>query len=609
MPRRSPTRTVMSPANASPTGRSHQVMSPTNASSPPGNTEPVIDEVNGDPDFITTRRSFLKAAGFTFAAAVAAELQPPPALSPLPLRAATGGWTRPGPTGALRLDVRRLRGALRIAGHHSRRTAGKNRRQSRSPVVERLDMRRGAGIDSWSLRRPAAAVPDTARSAQYVGRRRQGDRGSPRSNPAAGRRRSTPDADDHQPDDRRPHRRVPRQLQERPARQLRSDLGVGRAGRPCADAWRTAFCLATTSIAQTLSSRFDADFLGTWISPVEYTRGYASRRRPIVDAERSPSKSYHVQIESRLSLTGSNADQRLRVAPGEMGHVVTHLAALSRDARELRSKQTGSPLRRLEPTLDAIAERLWTARGRGLVISSSQDVRVQVLCNFINHMIGAYGATLDLTRPSYQRQGSDSELAELRAELSRGEVQALIVARRQTRYTTCRMPRAWPTISSACRSLVSTAERIDETASLAHFVCPDHHYLESWSDAEAVSGIVSLTQPTILPLHDTRSLLESLSAWTTGPSGTSRRSTSFATIGSTSSILARPSPEFRSVRDVLEPNARARRGRDRAPRRSTTRPFDAKAVRRDPASGRVRSQRLRAGAVSEDRDARRTARP
>ncbi len=68
----------------------------------------------------------------------------------------------------------------------------------------------------------------------------------------------------------------------------------------------------------------DADFLGTWISPVQYTRGYASRRRI---SETAPTKSYHVQIESRLSLTGSNADRRLRVAPGEIGHVTTHLAA------------------------------------------------------------------------------------------------------------------------------------------------------------------------------------------------------------------------------------------------------------------------------------------
>ena len=65
--------------------------------------------------------------------------------------------------------------------------------------------------------------------------------------------------------------------------------------------------------------------------------------------------------------------------------------------------------------------------------------------------------------------------------------------------------------------LVSTAERIDETASLAQFVCPDHHYLESWHDAEPAAGIVSLTQPAIQPLNDTRALTESLSAWGTEP--------------------------------------------------------------------------------------------
>ena len=85
------------------------------------------------------------------------------------------------------------------------------------------------------------------------------------------------------------------------------------------------------------------------------------------------------------------------------------------------------------------------------MISSSQDVRVQVLCNFINDAIGAYGATLDLERPSYQRQGSDSELAELRAELARGEVQALIVAGANPVFD---LPDAatWQGISGACRS-------------------------------------------------------------------------------------------------------------------------------------------------------------
>jgi Fe-S-cluster-containing dehydrogenase component len=63
---------------------------------------------------------------------------------------------------------------------------------------------------------------------------------------------------------------------------------------------------------------------------------------------------------------------------------------------------------------------------------------------------------------------------------------------------------------------VSTAERVDETASLARFVCPDHHYLESWNDAEPVSGVVSLMQPVIAPIGETRSLIESVSLWTTG---------------------------------------------------------------------------------------------
>ncbi len=255
----------------------------------------------------------------------------------------------------------------------------------------------------------------------------------------------------------------------------------------------------------------DADFLGTWVSPLQYTRGYASKRR-INDA--SPTKSYHVQVESRLSLTGSNADRRLRVAPGELGHVATHLA--SKVAQ--RAGTTLPGVDGLAPTpassaLDAIADRLWTARGRGLVISGSQDVRVQILSNFINQTIGAYGTTVDLTRPSYQRAGSDMALAELRAELGRGEVGALFVLGANPVYD---LPDSAALTNDIKRVplVVSTAERLDETASLAHFVCPDHHYLESWSDAEPVAGLVSLTQPTIQPMHDTRSAIESLSTWT-----------------------------------------------------------------------------------------------
>src|SRR5205823_304147 len=189
-------------------------------------------------------------------------------------------------------------------------------------------------------------------------------------------------------------------------------------------------------------------------------------------------RSYHAQIESRLSLTGSNADRRLRVAPGEIGHIATHLAT------RLARRASATFLQRVDglapstagPALDAIADKLWAARGRGLIISGSQDVRVQLLCNFMNHVIDAYGATVDLERPSYQRQGSDKDLAELRGELSRGEVQALFVAGANPVYD---LPDSAALAADLRRVplLVSTAEQLDETASLAQFVCPAHHYL------------------------------------------------------------------------------------------------------------------------------------
>ena len=262
---------------------------------------------------------------------------------------------------------------------------------------------------------------------------------------------------------------------------------------------------------------FDADFLATWISPVEFTRAYSQRRRPDqAPAAGEPAMSYHVQIESRLSLTGSNADRRIRVAPAEIGVLLTHLAALTAARAGTTFSANGLPPSAPEHALEEIADRLWSARGRSLVISGSQNVRDQLLCNFINEQLGSYGTTVDLARPSYQGQGNDQDLDALRGELRRGEVAALIVAGVNPVYD---LPDS-ATLTEDLRRvplLVTTAERVDETAALAHFVCPEHHYLESWGDAEPVAGLVSLTQPTIQPIGDTRSVIESLAAWAGRP--------------------------------------------------------------------------------------------
>ena len=138
------------------------------------------------------------------------------------------------------------------------------------------------------------------------------------------------------------------------------------------------------------------------------------------------------------------------------------------------------------------------------------------MCNFLNDLLGAYGTTIDIDQPSYQQQGDDADLDVLRNELASGDVSLLIVAGVNPIYD---LPEASVFAASLRKVplIVSVADRLDETSNVAHVVCPDHHYLESWGDAEPVAGIVSLRQPTINPLHDTRSLIENLSRWSGRP--------------------------------------------------------------------------------------------
>lgn len=259
---------------------------------------------------------------------------------------------------------------------------------------------------------------------------------------------------------------------------------------------------------------FDADFLGTWISPVEFTAGYQAGRQ--VEGE-SPRFLRHVQFESRFSLTGGKADQRFVMAPNELGWVLMHLAVLlaghagvAFDAKGLAASP--APM----DALKALASELWHARQHSLVVSGSQDVAVQALCNFVNHLLDNYGHTLDIVNPSYQNQSNDAALEALLAELAEGKVKALFIHGVNPVFE---LPDG-SVLADAIKRVplvVSFAPRLDETSTLAGFVCPDHHYLESWGDHEATQGVVSFTQPTISPLGDTRSLIESLAAWSGRP--------------------------------------------------------------------------------------------
>ena len=252
----------------------------------------------------------------------------------------------------------------------------------------------------------------------------------------------------------------------------------------------------------------DADFLGTWLSPVEFTRDYAAGRRP----ENTAGMSRHIQFESGVSLTGSNADTRITIAPSERALVA--LALYERIARKHgMAGLPDVPDGFIDPhVLDGAADDLWRTRPESLVVCGADDVATQVIVHATNALLGGVGTTVDVDRPSLQRQGDDLAVARLIDDMEHGRVDMLIVYGVNPAYDYPQSDR----FAAAMRNVpltVSCADRLDETAAQAHAVCPDHHFLEAWGDAEPVASFFSLAQPTIAPLFETRAVQDSLLKW------------------------------------------------------------------------------------------------
>ena len=245
-----------------------------------------------------------------------------------------------------------------------------------------------------------------------------------------------------------------------------------------------------------------ADFLGTWLSPVEFSKQYSTNRK--VSGEK-PELSRHIQFESTMSMTGSNADDRYIHKASETGAVAVALL------NELNGTAAGLKDAALNEAVKKTAGLLKAAAGNALVVSGSNDVNVQIVVNSINEAIGANGKTINWAVTSNYRKGIDADMATLVADMNSGAVGAVIIQGVNPAYSYSDSKKFVEGLKKVIG--VSFNGSMDETTENCKYILPANHWLESWGDAEPKTGYTSFIQPTINPLFKTRAFQTSLLKW------------------------------------------------------------------------------------------------
>ncbi len=250
-----------------------------------------------------------------------------------------------------------------------------------------------------------------------------------------------------------------------------------------------------------------ADFLGTWLSPIEFAKQYVKGRK--ID-EKAPGMNRHYQFESYMSMTGSNADIRYTHKPSESAAVALALLAAvggSVSAPALPEK--------LKAGVAAAAKDLLASKGKSLVVSGSNNVQVQIIVNAINESLGSNGSTISWEATNLTRQGIDSEFASLVADMNAGKISTLLIYDANPVYDHPDSKNFKAGLAKV-KTTVSFTGRLDETTELCKYVLPSPHFLERWGDAQPRTGFISMQQPVISPLFVTRPFEDSLILWSGG---------------------------------------------------------------------------------------------
>ncbi|HEX3581845.1 MAG TPA: TAT-variant-translocated molybdopterin oxidoreductase, partial [Thermoanaerobaculia bacterium] len=239
-----------------------------------------------------------------------------------------------------------------------------------------------------------------------------------------------------------------------------------------------------------------SDFLGEGPGHLRYARDFASRRR-VRKGTASMNRLY--VIESMPSQTGGMADHRFPVKPSQ----------IEACARGLMSGVAPAIL----PAIAAIAKDLKANAGSSIVVAGDdQPPVVHAIAHAINSQLGNIGKTVMVTDSCEVAPVNQLEsFKALVADMNAGKVKSLVMLGGNPVFDA-------PADLNFHAALTKVPFRAhlspyyDETGMLCQWHIPEVHYLETWGDARAHDGTVSIVQPLIAPLYNGRDAVEVIGA-------------------------------------------------------------------------------------------------
>ncbi|WP_028297485.1 TAT-variant-translocated molybdopterin oxidoreductase [Olivibacter sitiensis] len=251
-----------------------------------------------------------------------------------------------------------------------------------------------------------------------------------------------------------------------------------------------------------------ADFIGTWLSGEEYTQQFISKRD--YKSLENGKMSRLIQFESGMSLTGSNADARIPIKVSE--EVPVLIALYNAITGNNVAGAIGSDNAKAQKVVALASKELLQAKGKSVVVAGSNNVAVQSLVNAINVALENYGNTIDLDNASYQYKGNDTDFESFLNEAKAGNVGVAFFLNTNPAYDYYDSKKLADALEKI-KTKISFSDREDETSVYMDILAPNHSYLESWGDGNALTGYYTIVQPTINPVYNTRQYEQSLLIW------------------------------------------------------------------------------------------------